>query len=124
LFRKTALVQQALREVDEDWNPAWSADWQRHYAAVREMLRDEDQVQLLPGVTVHGMDVGRWLERQRQNTAWTGLMDGQRQRLKAIGVTPLPLEQGEPAKPSEAALGGFERGIAAPGRSTRPAPAL
>ncbi|WP_439813257.1 helicase associated domain-containing protein [Streptomyces sp. P9-2] len=32
----------ALREVDEDWNPAWTTDWQRHYAAVRELLREED----------------------------------------------------------------------------------
>ncbi|MFH8701360.1 hypothetical protein [Streptomyces chartreusis] len=35
--------EQSLGEIDEHWNPAWPADWQRHYAAVRELLRDEDQ---------------------------------------------------------------------------------
>ncbi|MFE4889050.1 hypothetical protein [Streptomyces sp. NPDC056701] len=31
----------ALKAVDEDWNPAWPADWQRHYAALREMFVEE-----------------------------------------------------------------------------------
>ncbi|MGW6521360.1 helicase associated domain-containing protein [Streptomyces sp. NPDC054962] len=26
----------ALDAVDEDWNPVWPADWQRHYAALRD----------------------------------------------------------------------------------------
>ncbi|WP_244207359.1 helicase associated domain-containing protein, partial [Streptomyces swartbergensis] len=42
----------ALEAVDEHWNPQWPADWQRHYAALRELLRDEDQADVLPGVTV------------------------------------------------------------------------
>ncbi|MEU1792141.1 Helicase associated domain protein [Streptomyces sparsogenes] len=103
----------ALRDVDEHWNPAWPADWQRHYAALRELVRDEDQVDVPPGVTVHGMDVGKWLARQRQHAAWTGLMDGQRELLEAIGVVPLPPEKEAPAKASKAAFGAFERGIAA-----------
>lgn len=103
----------ALREVDEHWNPAWPADWQRHYAALRELVRDEDQVDVPPGVTVHGMDVGKWLARQRQHTVWTGLVDGQRELLEAIGAVPLPPKQESPAKPAKAASGAFERGIAA-----------
>ncbi|MGD3112485.1 Helicase associated domain protein [Streptomyces sp. YGL11-2] len=104
----------ALREIDEDWNPAWPADWQRHYAAVHELLRDEEgQADVLPGVTVHGMDVGRWLARQRQHTVWTRLTDGQRERLEQLGIVPLPPEPEAPAKPPRGGPGAFERGIAA-----------
>lgn len=106
--------EQALREVDEHWNPAWPADWQRHYATLRELLRDEDDhAMVLPGVTVHGMDIGRWLNKQRQHAVWSGLMDGQRELLEHIGVVPLPPEQETPAKPSKAGSGTFERGLAA-----------
>ncbi|MFD7283804.1 Helicase associated domain protein [Streptomyces sp. NPDC059862] len=103
----------ALREVDPDWNPAWPADWQRHYAALRELVREEDQADVLPGVTVHGMDVGKWLQRQRQHAVWHSLMDGQRELLEAIGITPLPPEQEAPAKAPKAASSAFERGLAA-----------
>lgn len=104
----------ALREIDPDWNPAWPADWQRHYAAVRELLRDEDGADILPGVTVHGQDVGRWLRKQRQHTVWTGLTDGQRERLEALGVAPLPAPQEEaPKEASRTASGAFDRGVAA-----------
>ncbi|MEU5768960.1 Helicase associated domain protein [Streptomyces asoensis] len=104
--------QAALEAVDKDWNPAWPADWQRHYAALRELVRDEEQVDVLPGVTVHGMDVGRFAQKQRQHVVWQGLMDGQRELLEAIGVVPLPPEQ-TPVKASKASSGSFERGIAA-----------
>ncbi|MFC9133372.1 Helicase associated domain protein [Streptomyces sp. NPDC057099] len=101
----------ALEAVDEDWNPAWPAGWQRHYAALRELVRDEEgPVDVLPGVTVHGQDVGRWLQRNREHTTWQELMDGQRLLLEELGITPLPPEQQEPAKTS---LGAFERGVAA-----------
>ncbi|MER6158201.1 Helicase associated domain protein [Streptomyces sp. NPDC001868] len=104
----------ALREIDPDWNPAWPADWQRHYAAVRELLRDEDGADILPGVTVHGQDVGRWLRKQRQHTVWTGLTGGQRERLEALGVVPLPAPQEEaPKEASRTASGAFDRGVAA-----------
>jgi len=59
--------------IDPDWNPAWPAEWQRHFAAVRELLRDEAGLpELQPGITVHGMDVGKWLQRQRQRILWQG----------------------------------------------------
>ncbi|MEU7032027.1 Helicase associated domain protein [Streptomyces sp. NPDC046275] len=103
----------ALREVDEHWNPAWPADWQRHYAALRDLVADEPgPPDVLPGVTVYGMDVGRWLARQREHTLWTSLMDGQRELLEQLGVTPLPPERA-PTKPSTAPTGAFERGVAA-----------
>ncbi|MEU2856634.1 DEAD/DEAH box helicase [Streptomyces syringium] len=104
----------ALREIDEDWNPAWPADWQRHYAAVRELLAEEAGLtDLAPGVTCHGMDVGRWLQRQRQHTVWQALTGSQRERLEQLGITPLPPEPEAPAKPSRGGLGAFERGVAA-----------
>ncbi|MEU3634080.1 DEAD/DEAH box helicase [Streptomyces fradiae] len=105
----------ALEAVDPDWCPAWPVEWQRRFAAVRELLRDEDdQAVVLPGVTVHGMDVGRWLERQGQLEVWAGLADGQRERLEALGVTPLPQPQQEgPEKGRKGAVGAFERGLVA-----------
>ncbi|MFC0602336.1 DEAD/DEAH box helicase [Streptomyces palmae] len=103
----------ALEAVDEHWNPEWPADWQRHYAAVRELVADADQADVLPGVTVHGMDVGKWLAKQRQHTVWAGLIERQRELLEAIGVTPLPPEQETPAKAPKTAASAFERGVAA-----------
>ncbi|WP_425329262.1 helicase associated domain-containing protein [Streptomyces griseofuscus] len=67
----------ALKAVDEDWNPPWSTEWQRHYAALRELVRDEEgPAQALPRFTVHGMDVGKWLARQRRPEVWAALADG------------------------------------------------
>lgn len=108
----------ALRAVDEDWNPPWPAVWQRHYAALRELVREEAGLaEVLPGVTVHGMDIGKWLARQRKPEVWAALADGQRQRLEDIGVAPLaapaPVEPDESAKPSTAPVSAFERGVAA-----------
>lgn len=104
----------ALEAVDEDWNPSWPAHWQRHYAAVRELLRDEAGLtELQPGITCHAMDVGQWLARQRQNAVWTKLTDGQRKRLEQLGITPLPPEPKTPAKAPKTATGTFEKGVAA-----------
>ncbi|MEU4490201.1 Helicase associated domain protein [Streptomyces purpurascens] len=104
----------ALEAVDEHWDPEWPADWQRHYAAVREMLVEESVLAYIePGVTVHGMDIGRWYARQRQHDVWHGLMDGQRELLEQLGIRPLPPEPKVPAKASGGASGAFERGVAA-----------
>ncbi|CAM5331444.1 Helicase associated domain protein OS=Streptomyces chartreusis OX=1969 GN=HUT05_15090 PE=4 SV=1 [Streptomyces chartreusis] len=59
----------------------------------------------MPGVTVHGMDVGRWLAKQCQHTTWAGLMDGQRERLEEPGITPLPPKQETPARAPKALWG-------------------
>ncbi|MFJ4633852.1 Helicase associated domain protein [Streptomyces sp. NPDC088847] len=109
----------ALETVDEDWNPEWSADWQRHHAALRELVRDEagqaGAVEVLPGVTVHGMDIGRWINKQRQHTTWAKLTVGQRERLEQLGITPHtpPPEAELPAKPPTTPMGAFEKGVAA-----------
>jgi superfamily II DNA or RNA helicase len=103
-----------LKDVDPDWNPEWPADWQRHYAAVREMLVEESVLAYVePGVTVHGMDVGRWLQKNRQHAVWQGLLDGQRERLERLGIVPLPPEQEAPVKASKEPSEAFERGLAA-----------
>ncbi|MFF4442805.1 helicase associated domain-containing protein [Streptomyces sp. NPDC001621] len=44
--------------------------------------------EIVPGVTTDGVDAGRWL--QRQHVVWQGLKPGQRERLAALGVQPLP----------------------------------
>ncbi|MFF4472349.1 Helicase associated domain protein [Streptomyces sp. NPDC001599] len=107
----------ALEAVDEDWNPEWPAEWQRHYAALRELVRDEDGqpggVHVLPGVTVHGMDIGKWLAKQRTPKVWQVLSDGQRERLEQLGIVPVAPAPEEPAKPSTAPVSAFERGVAA-----------
>ncbi|MZF53948.1 DEAD/DEAH box helicase family protein [Streptomyces sp. SID5594] len=104
----------ALEAVDAHWNPAWPAEWQRHYAALRELLTDEENhSDVLPGFTVHGMDVGKWLAKQRQHTVWAGLMDGQRELLEAVGVVALPPEQTEPAKAPRKVVSAFEKGVSA-----------
>ncbi|MFB7429433.1 Helicase associated domain protein [Streptomyces hydrogenans] len=106
----------ALEAVDEDWNPSWPADWQRHFAVVREMLAEETILAYVePGVTVHGMDIGKWLARQRRPDVWAGLSDGQRERLEAFGILPHPPEPetSAPARPSAAPMSAFERGVAA-----------
>ncbi|BCL33438.1 helicase associated domain-containing protein [Streptomyces aurantiacus] len=106
--------ESALLEVDEDWNPKWPADWQRHYAALREMVAEENvPVHVEPGVTVHGMDIGRWLERMRRHAIWHQLTDGQRERLEQLGITPLAPEPEAPGKSPQAPLGAFEKGVAA-----------
>ncbi|MFF9392031.1 hypothetical protein [Streptomyces griseoluteus] len=45
----------ALLAVDEDWNSEWPTEWQGHYAALRQLVRDEEgPAKVLPGFTVHG----------------------------------------------------------------------
>ncbi|WP_406053401.1 Helicase associated domain protein [Streptomyces sp. NBC_01077] len=104
----------ALEAADEDWSPSWPAEWQRHFAVVREMLAEETILAYVePGVTVHGMDIGKWLARQRKPEVWAALTEGQRERLGAVGVIPHAPELEAPAKPSAAPVSAFERGVAA-----------
>ncbi|MFB7668955.1 helicase associated domain-containing protein [Kitasatospora sp. NPDC056138] len=108
---------EALSEIDPDRNPDWPLDWQRHYAAVADCLDGGAQLaDLLPGVTIHGHDVGRWLERQRQHIVWQGLLEEQQGRLAALGVEPLAAPAEEVAPKKKAGAGkpsAFDRGVAA-----------
>ncbi|WP_405808429.1 Helicase associated domain protein [Streptomyces sp. NBC_01520] len=102
----------ALEGIDPDWNPQWSADWQRHYAAARTLLSEEHgPAEVLPGVLVHGCDVGAWLNRQREHEVWQRLLPEQQQRLAALGLTSLPAAPAAEAKTSS--VGAFERGVLA-----------
>ncbi|WP_405593764.1 Helicase associated domain protein [Streptomyces sp. NBC_01410] len=105
---------QALAAIDEHWNPHWPVDWQRHYAAVHKLLTDETTLtELQPGVTVHGMNIGTWLARQREHTAWHSLMPKQRELLEQLGVQPYPAQEGAPAKGRKGGSAAFERGVEA-----------
>ncbi|MER5587202.1 Helicase associated domain protein [Streptomyces asoensis] len=104
----------ALEEVDPDWNPSWPAEWQRHYAALRELLREESAPSVVtPGVTVHGMDIGKWLARQRTPKVWQALADGQRERLEQLGITPPAPAPEAPGTAPQKAVNAFEQGVAA-----------
>ncbi|GAA1288315.1 hypothetical protein GCM10009646_90020 [Streptomyces aureus] len=81
---------------------------------VRETLAEETILAYVePGVTVHGMNIGKWLAKQRKPEAWAALSDGQRERLEAVGVVPQAPRPEAPAKPSTAPVSAFERGVAA-----------
>ncbi|MFH8760586.1 DEAD/DEAH box helicase [Streptomyces atroolivaceus] len=101
----------ALEAIDPDWRPQWSIDWQRHYATARTLLSEEGGLtEVLPGVVVHGCDVGAWINRQREHSVWENLLPEQQRRLEALGVTPLPAA---PAKKKTTTAGAFERGVLA-----------
>ncbi|MER5556178.1 Helicase associated domain protein [Streptomyces sp. NPDC002793] len=81
----------ALEAIDPEWNSDWSVDWQRHYSTARALLFEEQGLtEVLPGVLVHGCDVGAWINRQREHAVWEGLLPEQRQRLELLGLAPLP----------------------------------
>ncbi|MFI2764829.1 helicase associated domain-containing protein [Streptomyces echinatus] len=103
-----------LAEIDPDWRPSWPVDWQRSYAAVERLVAlGAEAADIVPGVTAGGTDVGRWLQRQREHVVWQALAAGQRERLAALGVTPLPPQQEAPKKASRGGSAAFERGCAA-----------
>ncbi|MFF3036419.1 Helicase associated domain protein [Streptomyces rubiginosohelvolus] len=109
--------RRALEAIDPEWNPSgWPVDWQRHYAATRVLLAEEQGgVELLPGVTVNGVDVGTWTTRQTEPTVWDTLLPEQRERLEALGLT--RRTETAPAATTAAGKSGkgsaFERGITA-----------
>jgi hypothetical protein len=62
------------------------------YAAPRELMAGEaGRAKVLPGVTVHGMDTGKWLAKQRKPEVWQTLTDGQRKSLEQLGSRPVRL---------------------------------
>ncbi|WP_030125668.1 DEAD/DEAH box helicase [[Kitasatospora] papulosa] len=76
----------ALEAIDPEWHPGWSVEWQRHYATARALLAEEGGLtEVLPGVLVHGCDVGTWVLRQRDAATWTVVVDGEEHPVK-LGV--------------------------------------
>ncbi|NUW02871.1 DEAD/DEAH box helicase [Streptomyces sp. CAI 127] len=104
--------RRALEAIDPEWNPSgWPVDWQRHYAATRHLLAEEQgAVELLPGVTVNGVDVGTWTTRQTDPAVWDTLSPEQQTRLEALGLT--RRTDTAPAAPT-GKTAKFEQGIAA-----------
>ncbi|WP_331740364.1 Helicase associated domain protein (plasmid) [Streptomyces cyaneofuscatus] len=106
--------RRALEAIDPDWNPAgWSVDWQRHYAAARTLLGEEQGLtEILPGVTVNGVDVGTWAAKQTDPAVWDALAPEQRARLERLGLKARSAPTAAlTAKKKDA--GAFERGITA-----------
>ncbi|MFD4914725.1 Helicase associated domain protein [Streptomyces virginiae] len=93
-----------LAAIDPDWNPAergWTVDWQRHYAYLAQLLAEGARpAAIVPGVTRHGDDVGRWLASQRRN--WDRLNEEQQHRLATLGVTKAPPARKAPSKTAAA----------------------
>ncbi|NJQ07361.1 DEAD/DEAH box helicase family protein [Streptomyces lonarensis] len=120
--RLTDARREELEAIDPWWNPPWPLAWQRSYAALALLLGgDEARVpDVLPGVTVDGVNVGAWLRRQR--ATWAQLSDGQRDLLAALGIDAPDEEpaiaadgesQGAGGVPGLAGLDAFGRGVAA-----------
>ncbi|WP_141743922.1 DEAD/DEAH box helicase, partial [Streptomyces sp. EN23] len=106
--------RRALEAIDPEWNPTgWPVNWQRHYAATHELLREEQgRVELLPGVTVNGIDVGTWTARQTDPHVWDTLSPEQQARLEALGLA--RRTDTAPAVPAgKNGKDAFERGITA-----------
>ncbi|KPI33191.1 helicase-associated protein [Actinobacteria bacterium OV450] len=80
----------ALAAIDPDWNPGalgWTVDWQRQYTGLKNLLGGGARLTaVVPGVTWHGEDIGRWLATQRRD--YRRLSNEQQQRLSVLGVKP------------------------------------
>ncbi|MFF1561753.1 Helicase associated domain protein [Streptomyces sp. NPDC058279] len=109
-----------LAAIDPDWNPrelGWTVDWQRHYTYLAQLLTEGSRLaDVVPGVTRHGDDIGRWLATQRRD--WDCLNAEQRARLGTLGVKKAVGARQAPAKgavESGAGKGGtaFQKGVEA-----------
>ncbi|MFJ8563220.1 Helicase associated domain protein [Streptomyces sp. NPDC093514] len=89
----------ALAAIDPDWNPGtlgWTVDWQRHHAYLAQLLAEGACLTaIVPGVTRHGEDVGRWLATQRR--AWDRLNAEQQRRLGPMATVATALGTSEAA---------------------------
>ncbi|WP_444971278.1 Helicase associated domain protein [Streptomyces sp. SAI-25] len=102
----------ALEAIDPDWNPAWPADWQRAYAAAHTLLAEEQgRTEIVPGITVNGIDVGAWTAEQTDPAVWDNLLPEQQTRLQALGLKPAAPAAKPPKKTASAFA--FELGITA-----------
>ncbi|MCX5318055.1 helicase associated domain-containing protein [Streptomyces sp. NBC_00154] len=95
----------------------WTVDWQRHWAGLTALLAAGGTLdEILPGVTHHGDDIGRWTARQVRD--WAQLNPEQQHRLGEMGVKPAVRPRKEPAKAGTASGSGkggaaFQKGLEA-----------
>ncbi|MFZ4279128.1 helicase associated domain-containing protein [Streptomyces rhizosphaericola] len=102
----------ALEAIDPDWAPTWSTDWQRAYTAAHTLLAEEQgRTEILPGITVNGIDVGTWTAEQTDPAVWDTLLPEQQTRLQALGLEPRTAPAA--AQPPKKTAGTFELGITA-----------
>ncbi|MER5777336.1 Helicase associated domain protein [Streptomyces sp. NPDC002039] len=89
-----------LAAIDPDWNPrdvGWTVDWQRHYTYLAQLLTGGARLDdVVPGVTLHGDDVGRWLTTQQRD--FSKLNEEQQRRLGRLGVKKAARARKAPAK--------------------------
>ncbi|MFD8288816.1 helicase associated domain-containing protein [Streptomyces lavendulae] len=78
-----------LTAINEDGDWPWPLDWQRHYRLLADLV-DADGVlpHIAPGIVFDRDDSRKWLQQQKQPTAWARLLPEQQERLAAIGVQP------------------------------------
>ncbi|MGW7064759.1 Helicase associated domain protein [Streptomyces sp. NPDC054904] len=109
----------ALAAIDRDWNPrenGWTVDWQRHYTSLAQLLAAGARLDdIVPGVTRHGEDIGRWLATQQRD--FTRLNTEQQTRLVTLGVRAVQARTA-PTKPSttpatDRGAAAFETGVQA-----------
>ncbi|WP_329449119.1 Helicase associated domain protein (plasmid) [Streptomyces sp. NBC_01426] len=77
----------ALAEIDPDWCPEWSIDWQRAFRLARHHVSTGGS--LGAGILVEdGEGLGRWAAAQRKEF---GMLSGKQQTmLTTLGITPAP----------------------------------
>jgi hypothetical protein len=108
-----------LAAIDKDWNCPWPLDWQRHHRVLADLVDADGQLpDIAPGVLLDGDDIGRWLQQQKQPTAWARLLPEQQKRLTALGVQPDQAPSPAPAasrgaKGPSKAQQAFQRGLTA-----------
>ncbi|MFE9174491.1 Helicase associated domain protein [Streptomyces kebangsaanensis] len=116
---RVAVRTEQLAAIDEDWNCPWPLDWQRHYRILADLVDADGHLpNIAPGVLFDGDDIGRWLQRQKQPSAWKLLSSEQQERLSRLGVQPTAAPPPAPAakraaKGPSKAQQAFQRGLAA-----------
>ncbi|MFD6967662.1 hypothetical protein [Streptomyces sp. NPDC059949] len=74
-------------------------DRQRQYAYLAQLLAEGARpAAIVPGVTRHGEEAGRWLTTQRR--AWDRLNEEQQRRLPHLGVDQFAVRRGRPTRRS------------------------
>ncbi|MGE7391769.1 helicase associated domain-containing protein [Streptomyces sp. NPDC004126] len=107
----------ALAAIDEDWNPGddnhgWTVDWQRQYAGLRALLAGGARLAaVVPRVTWHGEDIGRWTATQRRD--FRQLNEERQRRLTELGVKPARAVRARTAAAEPGTAAGSGRGAEA-----------